>query len=36
LPPEPTGQLTATPVPIADCHAGLELERKSVKLYVVP
>ena len=25
--PEPTGQFTATPLPSADCHAGLTLER---------
>src|SRR3954463_10440880 len=34
--PEPAGQFTATPLPSADCHAGLTLERESVRLYVVP
>src|SRR5919107_3759041 len=34
--PEPTGQLTATPLPYCDFHVGLAVERYSVKLYVVP
>src|SRR4051812_13808890 len=34
--PVPTGQLTATSRPSCDFQVGLTLERKSVKLYVVP
>src|SRR3954471_9823271 len=34
--PVPVGHATATPFPYFDFHCGLALERKSVKLYVVP
>ena len=34
--PTPVGQLTVVLLPTFDFQAGLVLERKSVKLYVVP
>jgi len=36
LPPWPAGQFALTPRPILLFQSGLTVDRKSVKLYVVP